>query len=42
MIQKAEKREIDDQIYKYVGVAGIDTPRIVQVGIAAAHIVAPK
>ena len=40
--QKAEKREIDDQIYKYVGVAGIDTPRIVQVGIAAAHIVAPK
>jgi hypothetical protein len=42
VIQKAEKREIDDQIYKYVGVAGIDAPRIVQVGIAAAHIVAPK
>ena len=42
VIQKAEKREIDDQIYKYVGVAGIDTPRIVQVGIAAAHFAAPK
>ena len=42
VIQKAEKREVDDQIYKYVGVAGIDTPRILQVGIAAADIVAPK
>jgi hypothetical protein len=42
VIQKAQKREIDDQIYKYVGVAGIDTPRIVQVGIAAAHFAAPK
>ena len=42
VIQTAEKREIDDQIYKYVGVAGIDTPRIVQVGIAAAHFAALK
>jgi hypothetical protein len=42
VIQRAQKREIDDQIYKYVGVAGIDTPRIVQVGIAAAHFAAPK
>jgi hypothetical protein len=42
VIQKAQKREIDDQVYKYVGVAGIDTPRIVQVGIAAAHFAAPK
>jgi hypothetical protein len=42
VIQDAEKREIDDQIYKYVGVAGIDTARIVQVGIAAAHFAAPK
>jgi hypothetical protein len=33
---------VDDQIYKYVGVAGIDTPRIVQIGVAAAHIVALK
>jgi hypothetical protein len=42
VIQKAGKREIDDQIYKYVGVAGIDMPRIVQVGIDAAHLAAPK
>jgi hypothetical protein len=42
VIQKAQKREIDDQIYKYVGVAGIDVPRIVQVGIAAADIAAPE
>ncbi len=42
VIQKDEKREIDDQIYKYVGVAGIDRPRIVQVGIAAAHFATPK
>jgi hypothetical protein len=42
VIQKAEKREVDDEIYKYVGVAGIDMPRIVQVGIDAAHLDAPK
>jgi hypothetical protein len=42
VIQKAGRREIDDQIYKYVGVAGIDMPRIVQVGIDAAHLAAPK
>jgi hypothetical protein len=42
VIQKAQKREIDDQVFKYVGVAGIDTPRIVQVGIAADHFAAPK
>jgi methyl-accepting chemotaxis protein len=33
--QAARKREIDDQVYKYVGVAGIDRPRIVQVGYHA-------
>jgi hypothetical protein len=42
VVQKAKKREIDDQIFKYVGVAGIDMPRIVQVGIAADHLAAPK
>ena len=42
VIQRAQKREIDDQVYKYVGVAGVDTPRIVQVGVAAAHFAAPK
>lgn len=30
--QEARNREIDYQIFKYVGVSGIDKPRIVQVG----------
>ena len=34
VVQQAQKREIDDQVFKYVGVAGIDKPRIVQVGVA--------
>jgi hypothetical protein len=38
VIQESRKREIDDQIFKYVGVAGVDKPRIVQVGIAAANL----
>jgi len=38
VIQQARKREIDDQIFKYVGVAGIDKPRIVQVGVNAEHL----
>jgi hypothetical protein len=42
VIQKAQKREIDDQIYKYVGVGGIDVHRIVQVGITAADIARRK
>jgi methyl-accepting chemotaxis protein len=33
--QEARKREIDDRVFKYVGVGGIDKPRIVQVGIEA-------
>src|SRR5205823_5857318 len=35
VIQPARRRELDDQFYKYVGVAGIDKPRIVQVGYRA-------
>jgi len=35
VIQKARKREIDDRVFKYVGVAGVDKPRIVQVGVGA-------
>jgi hypothetical protein len=42
VIQKAQKREIDDQVYKYVGVRGVDGPRIVQVGIAAAELARPE
>ncbi len=35
VVQEARRREIDDQIFKYVGVAGVDKPRIVQVGYNA-------
>ena len=35
VIQSARKREIDDRVFKYVGVAGVDKPRIVQVGVGA-------
>lgn len=38
VIQGARKREIDNRIFKYVGVAGIDKPRIVQVGVGAEHL----
>jgi HAMP domain-containing protein len=33
--QEARVREVDDQAFKYVGVAGVDQPRIVQVGYNA-------
>jgi PAS domain S-box-containing protein len=32
VIQESRKREIDDHVYKYVGVSGVDRPRIVEVG----------
>lgn len=35
VVQEARKREIDDRIFKYVGVGGVDGPRIVQVGLEA-------
>jgi hypothetical protein len=38
VIQGARKREIDDRVFKYVGVAGVDKPRIVQVGISAENL----
>jgi hypothetical protein len=34
VVQETRKREIDDQVFKYVGVAGVDKPRIVQVGVS--------
>ena len=34
--QEARVREIDNEIFKYVGVSGVDRPRIVQVGNALA------
>lgn len=39
VIQKARVREIDNQVFKYVGVAGVDKPRIVQVGVSGKHLV---
>ena len=38
VVQVTRKREIDDQWFKYVGVAGVDGPRIVQVGREASDI----
>ena len=38
VLPHARKREIDDKVFKYVGVAGIDKPRIVQVGVSAANL----
>jgi HAMP domain-containing protein len=35
VIQEARKREVDPKVFKYVGVSGIDKPRIVQVGYLA-------
>ena len=38
VIQEAQRREVDDRVFKYVGVAGIDKPRIVQVGVSAENL----
>ncbi|HEU4343112.1 MAG TPA: SpoIIE family protein phosphatase [Candidatus Binatia bacterium] len=38
VVQEARKREVDTQVYKYAGVAGVDKPRIVQVGYNAAFL----
>jgi adenylate cyclase len=35
VVQEALQREVDTQVFKYVGVAGVDKPRIVQVGYHA-------
>src|SRR5262249_26060595 len=32
VVQESRKREIDNHVYKYVGVSGVDRPRIVEVG----------
>jgi len=38
VVQESRKREIDDLIFKYVGVPGVDVPRIVQVGMEAKYL----
>src|SRR5665811_283555 len=35
VVQQAQTREVDEGVFKYVGVAGIDQPRIVQLGTSA-------
>ena len=35
VIQDPQPREIDGAVFQYVGVGGVDRPRIVQVGLAA-------
>lgn len=39
VVQPAQRREIDNRVFKYVGVAGVDKPRIVQVGVSAENLV---
>src|SRR5215510_8795401 len=38
VVQEARQREIDTRVFKYVGVTGVDKPRIVQVGYNAAFL----
>uniref|UniRef100_A0A7C4L2X4 Methyl-accepting chemotaxis protein n=1 Tax=Bellilinea caldifistulae TaxID=360411 RepID=A0A7C4L2X4_9CHLR len=38
VIQSAQVRELDSKLYKYVGVSGVDSPRIVQVGVEATYL----
>jgi len=40
VIQRAQRREVDDRVFKYVGVSGVDEPRIVQVGYEALYLAA--
>ena len=35
VVQSARKRDLDERFYKYVGVGGVDKPRIVEVGYEA-------
>lgn len=40
IVQDTRKREIDNEQFKYAGVAGVDKPRIVQVGYNARYLAA--
>ncbi|MGC9385630.1 MAG: PP2C family protein-serine/threonine phosphatase [Hydrogenovibrio sp.] len=42
VIQQAQPREIDQQVFKYVGVGGADQPRIVEIGLRADFLTALK
>ncbi len=39
VVQKTQPREFDDALFKYVGVAGVDKLRIVQVGISDSEMI---
>lgn len=40
VIQRAQRREVDNRVFKYAGVGGVDEPRIVQVGYEARYLAA--
>jgi HAMP domain-containing protein len=40
VIQRAQRREVDNKVFKYAGVGGVDEPRIVQVGYEARYLAA--
>jgi len=42
VIQEARKRDSDGRVFMYVGVAGIDKSRIVQVGVSGEHLPASE
>ncbi|MXW69838.1 MAG: hypothetical protein F4Z74_00085 [Acidobacteria bacterium] len=41
VVQGAAPRVLDGAVFQYVGVAGVDQPRIVQVGLSAAELAEP-
>lgn len=38
VVQRAIERDMDHQVFKYVGVTGVDKPRIVEVGLSVARL----
>jgi PAS domain S-box-containing protein len=40
IVQESRKRQIDSEIFKYVGVSGVDMPRIVEVGYGTESLLA--
>ena len=41
VVQEPQSRVLDGAVFRYVGVAGVDQPRIVQVGLSAAELDEP-
>ncbi len=38
VVQEPRKREVDNRVFRYVAVAGVDKARIVQVGVSAKNL----